>query len=151
MSNHKFRITSIITYLLNLVTNSAFYDGNVNARGAGDFLMKTVVPLLKSKCPGKKIIITECVHIPLPRYHILTDGVNRTGWPSRGGSNRNAVASPNDEREALLNLNCAARDDRGVSIYAFEADDQLWKGNDNERSFGIFTKINFKGDINNIC
>jgi len=51
----------------------------------------------------------------------------------------------------LLNLNCAARDDRGVSIYAFEADDQLWKGNDNERSFGIFTKINFKGDINNIC
>ncbi|KAG5644644.1 hypothetical protein DXG03_008026 [Asterophora parasitica] len=107
----------------------AFYDGNRNSGQAGDFVLKTVIPALKAKCPGKKIYITE------------------TGWPSRGNRfGSSAVASINDERTALQRLNCAARDDRSVSLYAFEYDDQNWKGNDNERSFGIFPKF----DLNDV-
>lgn len=71
---------------------------------------------------------------------------HRSGWPSRGGNNGVAVPSVADERNALLNLNCADRDDTSISVFAFEYDDQLWKGNDNERSFGIFGKINLLGD-----
>jgi len=71
----------------------------------------------------------------------------RSGWPSQGNSNGVAVASLADERSALLNLNCACRDDTSVSVFAFEYDDQLWKGNDNERSFGIFGKLDLNGDV----
>ncbi|KAG5726751.1 putative family 17 glucosidase SCW11 [Termitomyces sp. T112] len=107
----------------------AFYDGGRTSGQAGDFVFKTVVPALKAACPGKKIYITE------------------SGWPSRGGSNGVAVASLADERNALLNLNCACRDDRSISVYAFEYDDQDWKANDNERSFGISGKFNLLGDV----
>ncbi|KAF9048859.1 glycoside hydrolase superfamily [Panaeolus papilionaceus] len=108
----------------------AFYDGNVNSGQTGDFVFKTVVPQLHSLCPGKKLIITE------------------SGWPSRGNSNGAAQASVGDERNALLNLNCACRDDTSVSVYAFEYDDQNWKpSNENERSFGIFGKFNLGGDV----
>jgi len=102
----------------------AFYDGGVTSGQTGDFVFKTVVPALKAVCPGKKVLITE------------------SGWPSQGNSNGAATASPSDEANALLNLNCACRDDTSVSVYAFEYDDQLWKGNANEDSFGIFGKIN---------
>ncbi|KAF9484304.1 glycoside hydrolase [Pholiota conissans] len=106
----------------------AFYDGNVNSGQAGDFVFKTVDPALKAACPGKKIYITE------------------SGWASRGPNFGNAVASVGDERNAILNLNCACRDDTSISVFAFEYDDQLWKANDNERSFGIFGKITLNGD-----
>ena len=46
-----------------------------------------------------------------------------------------------DEHAALVNLNCASRSDTSVSVFAFEYDDQLWKANDNERSFGIVNKL----------
>ncbi|PFH48484.1 glycoside hydrolase family 17 protein [Amanita thiersii Skay4041] len=107
----------------------AFYDGGRTSGQAGDFVFKTVVPSLKAACPGKKVYITE------------------SGWPSRGGQIGVAVASLGDERNALLNLNCACRDDTSVSVFAFEYDDQLWKGNDNERSFGIIGKFNLNGDV----
>jgi len=106
----------------------AFYDGGRTSGQAGDFVFKTVVPALKSACPGKQVIITE------------------SGWASRGSNFGAAVASVDDERNALLNLNCACRDDRSVSVYAFEYDDQIWKSNDNERSFGIIGKLNL-GDV----
>jgi hypothetical protein len=54
------------------------------------------------------------------------------------------VASVVDERTALISLNCAIRN---VPVFAFEYDDQLWKANDNERSFGMFGKLTFNGDI----
>ena len=44
----------------------------------------------------------------------------------------------------MKSLNCAAKNDKSVAIYAFEADDQSWKGNDNERSFGLFGKVKFE-------
>lgn len=77
--------------------------------------------------------------------------MRRSGWPSRGGNFGSAVASLGDQRNALLNLNCACRDDTSVSVYAFEYDDQNWKANDNERSFGIFGKQNLNGDILAVC
>ncbi|KAF9048858.1 glycoside hydrolase family 17 protein [Panaeolus papilionaceus] len=108
----------------------AFFDGNFNSGQAGDFVFQTVVPALKSVCPGKNILITE------------------SGWPSRGNNNGAAVASLGDERNALLNLNCACRDDTSVSVFAFEYDDQNWKqDNENERSFGIFGKFDLNGDV----
>jgi len=107
----------------------AFYDGGRTSGQAGDFVFQTVVPALKAACPGKKIYISE------------------SGWPSRGGSNGVAVASTGDERNALLNLNCACRDDTSVSVFAFEYDDQVWKSNDNERSFGVFGKFDLNGDV----
>ena len=55
-----------------------------------------------------------------------------------------AVPSIPNERSALVSLNCASRDDTSISVYAFEYDDQDWKDNDNERSFGISgPKLNF--------
>jgi exo-beta-1,3-glucanase (GH17 family) len=56
-----------------------------------------------------------------------------------------------NERAALINLNCGASQNTGVQVYAFEADDQTWKGSDVERSFGIFGKITLNGDVFNNC
>jgi len=111
----------------------AFYDGGVTSGQAGDFVFQTVDPALKAACPGKKIYITE------------------SGWPSRGPNFGNAVASVADETNALLSLNCACRDDTSTPVFAFEYDDQLWKDNDNERSFGIFGKIQLSGDAFSPC
>ncbi|KAJ7088398.1 glycoside hydrolase superfamily [Mycena belliarum] len=97
----------------------AFYDGR-SSGNANNFMLNTVLPSLRNACGGKRIIITE------------------SGWPSRGGQNGGAVASVGDELTALQGLNCAAQN---VELFAFEYDDQLWKGNDNERSFGMWVKI----------
>jgi len=107
----------------------AFYDGNFVSGKTGDFVFKTVIPELKAACPGRTIRITE------------------SGWPSRGANHGVAVASLADARNALLNLNCACRDDRNVGVFAFESDDMLWKGNENERSYGILGKFNLLGDV----
>jgi hypothetical protein len=56
-----------------------------------------------------------------------------------------------DEHAALVNLNCASRRDTSGSVFAVEYDDQLWKANDNERSFGMFGKLTFNGDILASC
>jgi exo-beta-1,3-glucanase (GH17 family) len=55
------------------------------------------------------------------------------------------VASVDNERAALASLNCASRDDTSISVFAFEYDDQLWKANDNERSFGLSEKVALDG------
>ncbi|RDB29137.1 Cell surface mannoprotein MP65 [Hypsizygus marmoreus] len=111
-----------------------FYDGNRNSGQAGDFVFGLVVPSLRAKCPGKPVVITE------------------SGWPSKGSRfGSKAVASFEDERKAIISLDCAARRDKSVSVYAFEFDDQLWKGNDNERSFGMFWKLNLSGDVLKKC
>lgn len=72
--------------------------------------------------------------------------VTRSGWPSRGASNSMASPSLSTERVALSSLNCAARNEPSVLVYAFEYDDQEWKANDNERSFGIYGKLALNGD-----
>ena len=100
----------------------AFFDGHVQAAGAGDFITNVVLPNIKRVCAPyaavKNIVITE------------------SGWPSRGGNIGVAVPSPPNEQAALKNLNCAAKN---TKIFAFEADDSTWKNaNDNEKSKWIF-------------
>ncbi|KAJ7708052.1 glycoside hydrolase superfamily, partial [Mycena rosella] len=97
----------------------AFYDPPSTSSNTNNFIINTVLPAVRNACPGKKLFITE------------------SGWPSRGGQVGAGVASINDELIALQGLNCAAQ---SVSMYAFEYDDQLWKSNDNERSFGMWVK-----------
>lgn len=62
-----------------------------------------------------------------------------------------AVASIDDERAALVSLNCASPDDTSISVFAFEYDDQPWKANDNERSFGITKKLEFNDIFSAPC
>lgn len=50
-----------------------------------------------------------------------------------------------------MNLNCAAAEDPSTTIYACEADDQGWKQNDDERSFGMFNKIGLKDEVLESC
>ncbi|KNZ73340.1 putative family 17 glucosidase SCW11 [Termitomyces sp. J132] len=111
------------------VNTHAFYDGGHTSGQAGEFVFKTVVAVLKAACPGRKIHITE------------------SGWPSRGRSNGIAIASLANECNALLNLNCTCQDDKSILVYAFEYNDQDWKANDNERSFGISGKFNLLGNV----
>ena len=100
------------------VNAHAFYDGNVQAPGAGDFIRDVVIPNIKRVCAPyaavNDIIITE------------------SGWPSRGPNLGAAVPSLANEQAALKSLNCAAKSNK---IIGFEADDSPWKGgSDNEKS-----------------
>lgn len=100
------------------VNAHAFFDGKVQAAGAGNFITNVVIPNIKRACAPyaavNNIVITE------------------SGWPSRGGNDGAAVPSLPNEQAALRSLNCAAK---STKIFAFEADDSVWKsGNDNEKS-----------------
>jgi len=106
------------------VNAHAFYDGNVQAANAGNFISDTVLPNIKRVCAPysavNNIVITE------------------SGWPSRGGNNGAAVPSLANEQAALRSLNCVSK---STSVIAFEAEDSTWKsGSDNEKSFGILNK-----------
>ncbi|KAG6846434.1 hypothetical protein H0H93_013995 [Arthromyces matolae] len=105
---------------------SAFYDGNTAAQDAGNFLQNTVIPSLTQACPNAHIIISE------------------TGWPSDGSPNGAAVPSFENEASAVASLNCAAKAEGAVSVYAFEYDDSTWKASQgadaNEQSFGLYVK-----------
>jgi exo-beta-1,3-glucanase (GH17 family) len=100
------------------VNAHAFFDGKVQASGAGNFITNVVIPNIRRVCAPyaavKNIVITE------------------SGWPSRGGNTGAAVPSLPNEQAALRSLNCAAK---STKIFAFEADDSTWKNaNDNEKS-----------------
>ncbi|KDQ08100.1 glycoside hydrolase family 17 protein [Botryobasidium botryosum FD-172 SS1] len=103
----------------------AFFDPNTASSGAGNFLLSVVRPALDRACGKKVWYITE------------------SGWPSRGNKVNQAQPSIADETTALTQLNCAAK---SMYVYAFEYDDQTWKGGAVEQSFGIFGKIN----LNNV-
>jgi hypothetical protein len=98
-----------------------------------------------SRLPLQSKRYLERCHFPSLDYRSC-----RSGWPSRGSTNGVAVPSIPNERSAFASLNCACRDDTSIFVYAFEYDDQGWKANDNERSFGISGKLNF-GDIFASC
>jgi exo-beta-1,3-glucanase (GH17 family) len=109
----------------------AFFDGHVQATGAGDFITNVVLPNIKRVCAPyaavKNIVITE------------------SGWPSRGGNFGSAVPSLPNEQAALRNLNCAAKN---TKIFAFEADDSTWKNaNDNEKSRFLSVPTNSRADV----
>jgi exo-beta-1,3-glucanase (GH17 family) len=96
-----------------------FYDGNVQAAGAGNFIRDIVLPAIKKACA------------PYPAVNNIV--ITESGWPSRGGNYGSAVPSLENERAALNSLNRVAKN---IKIVAFEADDSVWKkaGNDNEKS-----------------
>ena len=100
------------------VNAHAFFDGNVKAGSAGNFIKDTVLPNIRRVCAPysavNDIVITE------------------SGWPSRGNSFGAAVPSVGNEAAAIKSLNCASK---STKIFAFEADDSVWKNdNENERS-----------------
>ena len=110
------------------VNAHAFFDGNVQAGNAGNFIRDTVLPNIRRVCASysavNDIVITE------------------SGWPSRGNSNGAAVPSLGNEAAAIRSLNCVSK---SAKIFAFEADDSVWKSsNDNEKSesFPLFTGPN---------
>lgn len=106
------------------VNAHAFFDGNVQAGNAGNFIRDTVLPNIRRVCG------------PYPAVNNIV--ITESGWPSRGGSNGAAVASLDNEAAALKSLNCIAASNQ---IFAFEADDSTWKnGNDNEKS-KAFTRL----------
>jgi exo-beta-1,3-glucanase (GH17 family) len=103
--------------------HSAFYDPPSISATAGSFITNTVIPSLQNVCPGKQLVITECVGSSVSRRdskNFDTLISTRSGWPSRGSPVGAGQPSVNDETIALTNLNCAAQ---GVSIFAFEYDE----------------------------
>lgn len=133
---------------------SAFYDPNTTSGNAGAFITNTVLPALNSACPGKTILITEYTFFPVQcLINLCSNSTNpsRSGWPSRGGaacSGCQGTPALAHENAALKSLNCAAQN---VKMYAFEYDDQLWKSNDAERSFGMYAKSLTVADIITSC
>ena len=100
------------------VNAHAFFDGNLQAGGAGNFIRDTVLPTIRRVCAPylavNDIVITE------------------SGWPSRGNNNGAAIPSLENEAAAIRSLNCVST---SAKIFAFEADDSVWKNdNDNEKS-----------------
>ena len=95
------------------VNAHAFFDRNVKAAGADDFIEDVVLPNIRRVCAPysavKNIIITE------------------SGWPSRGANFGAAVPSLANGQAALKSPNCVAG---STKIIAFEAD----SSDDNEKS-----------------
>jgi exo-beta-1,3-glucanase (GH17 family) len=90
-----------------------FYDPNTCSSEAGTFVVsqrKSVADLC-----GKPVVVSE------------------TGWPSSGGSNYNAVASPSDQEIAVS----AIHDATGGDVIFFSYSDDAWKAPGPEQHFGM--------------
>lgn len=102
------------------VNSHPFWDGNVDASGAGDFLQKQISNI-KSKCGGdKSVLITE------------------TGWPTKGDTYGSAVPSKDNQEKALKSIINSC----GDQVILFTTYDDLWKspGKYNvEQYWGIFS------------
>lgn len=94
-----------------MVNCHPFYDGNVVAKSAGDFLT-TQIPTLRAVLSNKnqKIIISE------------------TGWPWKGDSNKDAVPSPSNQNDALSSIKSAFSSDQS-SLILFSTFNDMWKTN----------------------
>ena len=91
----------------------AFFDGKVEASGAGQFVMEQSKRVEKA-CGGKKVVVTE------------------SGWPHQGSTNGVAVPSRENQQAAIRSLKDAFGPDR---LYIFTLYDTPWK-EDNEYTFG---------------
>ncbi|TKA66707.1 hypothetical protein B0A49_05906 [Cryomyces minteri] len=90
----------------------AFFDGNVEAAGAGAFVLSQA-QRVSAACGGMNTVITE------------------TGWPSQGGSNNKAVPSVANQQAAIASLKSTF----SSNIILFTAFNDLWK-KDNAGTFG---------------
>ena len=93
----------------------AFFDGNVEASGAGQFVLEQS-ERVKKACGGKDPTITE------------------SGWPHNGETNGKAVPSRENQQVAIKSLRNAFKD-KPDRLYIFTLDDTPWK-EDNEFTFG---------------
>lgn len=87
------------------VNAHAFFDGNVEAKDSGDWVLKQIQRVY-SACGGKKdVLITE------------------TGWPSKGDSNNKAVPSSENQKAAIDSIKKSC----GKSSTLFTAFNDMWK------------------------
>ncbi|KAI9098120.1 glycoside hydrolase superfamily [Phlyctochytrium arcticum] len=91
-----------------------FFDQNIEAARAGDFV-KDQLNVLKQKCPGKKIVVTE------------------TGWPNAGGRLGKAVAGRQQHIDAMKSIMAVTKDQ---DVTYFSGFDEKWKP-DNEKTAGV--------------
>lgn len=88
-----------------------FYDGKVEAKGAGDFLT-TQIPTLRNVLANKdqEIVISE------------------TGWPWKGDNNKVAVPSTSNQADAINSIKSAFASSP-KSIILFTTFNDMWKKN----------------------
>lgn len=83
----------------------AYFDGNVEASQSGEWALQQIQRVWTA-CGGKKdVTIVE------------------SGWPSQGGSNGKAVASPENQQSAVNSIKNVI----GNDVYLFTAFNDLWK------------------------
>lgn len=102
----------------------AFFDGGVDASGAGSFVSDQAKQV-SEVCGGKKVVVTE------------------TGWPNAGGTNKMAVPGPDTQQAALSSIKQNfSSNPSGVIL--FTAFNDLWK-KDFEGTFGCEKHWGFLG------
>lgn len=82
----------------------AFFDGNVVADAAGDFV-KQWADMVSEAANGKNVIVTE------------------SGWPSQGEANNKAIASKENQGAAIDSI----RLKMGKNVILYNAFNDLWK------------------------
>jgi len=85
----------------------AFFDGTIEAAGAGAWIQKQVGRIADAVGGGKEVVITE------------------SGWPHAGGNNGVAVPSPENQKTALESIRGAFNGSEG--LFLFTAFDDKWK------------------------
>ena len=92
----------------------AFFDGGVLAEGAGDFV-KNWAQQVSEAAGGKTVVVTE------------------SGWPTQGGTNDKAIASPEAHTAAISSLKSAFGGGQNLILYAMYNEE--WK-KDSGTTFG---------------
>lgn len=94
------------------VNAHAFFDGNVVAGNAGQWVLQQI-QRVSSACNGKKVVITE------------------SGWPSKGSTNGKCVPGTAEQSAAISSITSTC----GSATFLFTAYNDLWKS-DNASTFG---------------
>lgn len=101
------------------VNAHAFFDGNIEAAGSGDWLAQQIERVKNSCGDDKPVFISE------------------TGWPSKGESNGKAVPSPENQKAAINSI----EEKVGDNCILFTAFNDYWKADGPfgaEKYYGIF-------------
>lgn len=90
------------------VNAHAFFDPNIVAEQAGDFVLNTAMGMVQKVANGKTIVITE------------------SGWPHQGSPNGKAVASMQSQQSAIGSLKSKVAAS-GIGLFLFQAYDATYK------------------------
>ena len=91
----------------------AFFDGNVEAKDAGSFVLKWVQEI-STLAGGKRTVVAE------------------SGWPSSGGNNKAAIPAKSSQEAAIGSL----KDVFQTDLILYSAFDNVWL-QDNAATFGV--------------